>query len=160
MTSAPGPVLRFLSRLFGVEADEAPAVMAGVLMFFLLFAGYFMLRPVRETMGIAGGVDNLQWLFTGTFIATLAAIPLFGWVAGARGAAAHPALDLRLLRAEPAGFRGGHRGAAGQSPGSRAGSTSGCRCSACSACRWPGAYWPICFRCCRPNDCSAWSPRA
>lgn len=80
MTS-PGPVVRFLSRLFGVEPDEAPAVLAGVLMFFLLFAGYFMLRPVRETMGIAGGVDNLQWLFTGTFIATLAAIPLFGWIA-------------------------------------------------------------------------------
>ncbi len=50
-------------------------------MFLLLFAGYFMLRPVRETMGIAGGVDNLQWLFTGTFIATLVAIPLFGLVA-------------------------------------------------------------------------------
>ncbi len=78
---APGPFVRFLSRLFGVEPDEAPAVLAGLLMFFLLFAGYFMLRPVRETMGIAGGVDNLQWLFTGTFVATLAAIPLFGWIA-------------------------------------------------------------------------------
>lgn len=33
-------------------------------------------------MGIAGGVRNLQWLFTGTFIATLAAMPLFGWIAG------------------------------------------------------------------------------
>jgi AAA family ATP:ADP antiporter len=40
-----------------------------------------MLRPVRETMGVAGGVDNLQWLFTGTFIATLACLPLFGWLA-------------------------------------------------------------------------------
>ncbi len=79
--SAPRPTIRFLSRLFGVEPDEAPAVAAGVLMFFLLFAGYFMLRPVRETMGIAGGVDKLQWLFTGTFVATLAAIPLFGWIA-------------------------------------------------------------------------------
>jgi AAA family ATP:ADP antiporter len=79
--ATPGPVIRGLSRLFGVEPDETPAVAAGVLMFFLLFAGYFMLRPVRETLGIAGGVDNLQWLFTGTFVATLAAIPLFGWIA-------------------------------------------------------------------------------
>lgn len=79
--SAPGPVARFLSRLFGVEPDETPAVAAGLMMFFLLFAGYFMLRPVRETLGIAGGVDNLQWLFTSTFVATLAAIPLFGWIA-------------------------------------------------------------------------------
>jgi AAA family ATP:ADP antiporter len=54
---------------------------AGFAMFFLLFAGYFLLRPVRETMGIAGGVENLQWLFTGTFVATLVALPLFGWIA-------------------------------------------------------------------------------
>ena len=56
-------------------------MIAGLLMFFLLLAGYFMLRPVRETMGVAGGVDNLQWLFTGTFVATLAALPAFGWLA-------------------------------------------------------------------------------
>jgi len=70
-----------LSRLLGVEPEETPAVAAGMAMFFLLFTGYFMLRPVRETMGIAGGVNNLQWLFTGTFVATLAAIPLFGAIA-------------------------------------------------------------------------------
>ena len=72
---------RWLIRLFNVEQDEAAPVVAGFVLFFLLFAGYFMLRPVRETMGITGGVDNLQWLFTGTFVATLAAMPLFGWVA-------------------------------------------------------------------------------
>lgn len=75
-------IARWLTRAFDVEEDEAGAVIAGFAMFFLLFAGYFMLRPVRETMGIAGGVDNLQWLFTGTFVATLAAMPLFGWIAG------------------------------------------------------------------------------
>lgn len=79
--TTPGPTTRFLSRLFGVEPDEVAAAASGVLMFVLLFTGYFMLRPVRETMGIAGGVDNLQWLFTGTFVATLAAVPLFGWIA-------------------------------------------------------------------------------
>ena len=72
----------WLTRLFGVERDEAGAVVAGFAMFFLLFASYFMLRPVRETMGLVGGVENLQWLFTGTFLATLAAMPLFGWIAG------------------------------------------------------------------------------
>lgn len=69
-----------LARVFNVQTHEAPAVGAGLLMFFLLFAGYFMLRPVRETLGIAGGVDNLQWLFTGTFLATLIAMPVFGWL--------------------------------------------------------------------------------
>ena len=77
----PSAPARLASRLFGVGRDEAMPVLAGALLFFLLFTGYFMLRPVRETMGIAGGVDNLQWLFTATFVATLAAMPLFGWVA-------------------------------------------------------------------------------
>ena len=81
-TEATGTLRRWVCRVFDVEPDEAGAVLAGFAMFFLLFAGYFMLRPVRETMGIAGGVDNLQWLFTGTFLATLAAMPLFGWIAG------------------------------------------------------------------------------
>ncbi len=77
----PAPHYDWLARLLRVERDEAPAVVAGLLMFFLLFTGYALLRPVRDTMGIAGGVDNLQWLFTGTFVVMLAAIPLFGWVA-------------------------------------------------------------------------------
>jgi len=71
----------WLSRAFGVRPHEAAAVAAGLAMFFLLFTGYFMLRPVRETMGVAGGVDNLQWLFTGTFLATLAVLPVYGWIA-------------------------------------------------------------------------------
>ena len=79
--SSPPPRASFIARLFNVEAREAGAVAAGLVLFFLLFTSYFMLRPVRETMGVAGGVDNLQWLFTGTFIATLGAMPLFGWVA-------------------------------------------------------------------------------
>ena len=81
--SAPHPPhhAAWLSRLFGVRPHEAPAVAAGLAMFFLLFTGYFMLRPVRETMGVAGGVDNLQWLFTGTFVATVAVLPLYGWIA-------------------------------------------------------------------------------
>ncbi|MDQ2149260.1 MFS transporter [Alcaligenaceae bacterium C4P045] len=70
-----------LARLLNVNSDELPAVLAGLVLFFLLFTGYFMLRPVRETMGVAGGVDNLQWLFSATFLATLVVLPLFGWVA-------------------------------------------------------------------------------
>ncbi|WP_420226557.1 NTP/NDP exchange transporter [Pigmentiphaga litoralis] len=51
---------------------------AGFLLFFCLFAGYFMLRPVRETMGITGGVQHLQWLFTATFVVMLVAVPIYG----------------------------------------------------------------------------------
>ncbi len=37
-----------------------------------------MLRPLRDEMGIAGGVRKLQWLFTATFVVMLAAVPVFG----------------------------------------------------------------------------------
>jgi AAA family ATP:ADP antiporter len=70
-----------LARLLGVAPGEAPAVCAGFSMFFLLFTAYFALRPVRETLGVTAGVDRLQWLFTGTFLATLLALPCYGWVA-------------------------------------------------------------------------------
>jgi AAA family ATP:ADP antiporter len=81
LTSSDGAApRRGLARLIAAEPAEVPAVAGGFALFFLLFASYFMLRPVRETFAIAGGVDNLQWLFTATFIATLIVVPLFGWV--------------------------------------------------------------------------------
>ncbi|KRB85220.1 NTP/NDP exchange transporter [Noviherbaspirillum sp. Root189] len=51
-----------------------------VLAFFLLLCSYTMLRPVRDDMAVRFGADRLHWLFTGTFLCTLAVIPLFGAV--------------------------------------------------------------------------------
>ena len=68
-------------RLFTARREELPAVAGGFLLFFLLFASFFMLRPVREAFGSVGGGEDLPWLFTGTFLATLAVVPLYGWVA-------------------------------------------------------------------------------
>jgi AAA family ATP:ADP antiporter len=46
--------------------------------FFMLLAGYYVLRPLRDQMGIAGGVRNLPWLFTATFVTLIVAQPLYG----------------------------------------------------------------------------------
>ncbi|WP_436517764.1 NTP/NDP exchange transporter [Ekhidna sp. To15] len=43
-------------------------------------SSYFILRPVRDEMGIQAGVANMQWLFTGTFVAMLFIIPVFGYL--------------------------------------------------------------------------------
>jgi AAA family ATP:ADP antiporter len=72
---------RWLTRLLGVQQGEAGAVLAGFLMLFFLFTGYAVLRPVRETIGVTSGMENLPWLFTGTFITTLVVMPAFGWIA-------------------------------------------------------------------------------
>lgn len=55
--------------------------MWGFFLFFNLLCGYYILRPVRDEMGIAGGVGQLQWMFTATFVLTLLVVPLFGWAA-------------------------------------------------------------------------------
>lgn len=73
-------VRNYVSRALNIEGHDIAPLALGFLLFFFLFTAYFMLRPVRETMGITGGVKNLQWMFTGTFIATLALMPLFGWL--------------------------------------------------------------------------------
>lgn len=63
-----------------LEPGEGVAVGWAFTYFFLLLAGYYILRPLRDEMGIAGGIDKLPWVFTGTFIAMLAAVPLFGLI--------------------------------------------------------------------------------
>ncbi|MCH4580952.1 MFS transporter [Achromobacter xylosoxidans] len=68
------------AQALGIQPDELPAGACGFAFFFCLFCGYFMLRPIRETLGIQTGVDQLQWLFTATFLAMLAVVPLFGWL--------------------------------------------------------------------------------
>src|SRR5690606_26623298 len=66
-----------LARLINAQPGESRAALAGFGLFFFLFSGYFMLRPIRESMGIQGVVDNLQWLFIVTLFAMLVALPLF-----------------------------------------------------------------------------------
>jgi ATP:ADP antiporter, AAA family len=61
---------------------RAPVAWATVLFSQVMLAN-FVMRAVREEMGVSGGVDGLPWLFTGTFTVTLALVPLFG-IAAAR----------------------------------------------------------------------------
>nr|WP_288455114.1 MFS transporter [uncultured Pseudomonas sp.] len=69
-----------LGRAINAQPSELAAALAGFALFFCLFCGYFMLRPIRESMGIQAGVENLQWLFTATFVVMLLAVPLFAWL--------------------------------------------------------------------------------
>jgi ATP:ADP antiporter, AAA family len=61
-----------------VRPEEVRAMLWSFAYFFCLLAGYYILRPLRDEMGVAGGVRNLQWLFTATFVVMLAAVPLYG----------------------------------------------------------------------------------
>ena len=73
----PRNTARWLARIAYAEPEELRAVLWSFGYFFFLLASYFILRPLRDEMGIAAGRDNLQWLFTATFFVTLVAVPLY-----------------------------------------------------------------------------------
>jgi AAA family ATP:ADP antiporter len=70
-SDSDGPFLRLLRRLIDVTAAELPALGWCWLYIFSLLASYYILRPIRDQMGVAGGVNNLPWLFTGTLVVML-----------------------------------------------------------------------------------------
>jgi AAA family ATP:ADP antiporter len=71
----------FLSRAVNVSRSELPGLLSAAAYFFFLLCSYYILRPVRDEMGVRGGVENMQWLFTATFFAMLVAVPIFAALA-------------------------------------------------------------------------------
>ena len=69
-----------VSRILNIEKDELPRALLSVLYFFCVLCGYYFLRPVREAMGVARGMDELRWLFVGTSLVSLVLVLAFGGV--------------------------------------------------------------------------------
>lgn len=69
-----------IQSLTGAEPDEVLPLCWSFLYFFCLLCGYYILRPVRDEMAIEGGVQNLPWMMTGTFVTLLLVTPLFGYL--------------------------------------------------------------------------------
>lgn len=60
-----------------MRPEEVRATWISCLYFFFILSSYYILRPIRDEIGAANGVDNLPWLFTGTLISMLLVNPLF-----------------------------------------------------------------------------------
>ena len=69
-------------RFVPVDRQELRALLWSFLYFFTLLASYYVLRPVRDEMGVQAGAQNLPWLFSAVFVSMLVLVPLFGWIAG------------------------------------------------------------------------------
>jgi ATP:ADP antiporter, AAA family len=65
-----------LRRAVDVKEDEAGAMLTSFVFFFFLLSGYFVLRPIRDSVAAASGVLQLPWLFAGSLAATLICNPL------------------------------------------------------------------------------------
>ncbi len=74
---AAGGLVSLLRRVVDVREEEAAALLWSCAYFFLVLCAYYILRPIRDEMGLAGGVENLAWLFTGTLVGTLLLHPVY-----------------------------------------------------------------------------------
>lgn len=66
-------------RRLGIEPGERATVVTAFLLFFCVLCGYFMLRPVRETIGTVLGEREVEDLFVATWLVSIGVIPLYGW---------------------------------------------------------------------------------
>lgn len=66
--------------LTGARPEEGRLVLLSALYFFFILSAYYVIRPIREEMAVAGGVENIPWLFTGTLTAMLLVHPIFAAV--------------------------------------------------------------------------------
>jgi AAA family ATP:ADP antiporter len=72
-----GPLHRFLLILVSVKASEVAALGWAWAYFFCVLSSYYVIRPIRDELGVAGGVENLPWLFTGTLFGMMLFNPPF-----------------------------------------------------------------------------------
>ena len=75
--AAPGSASLW-SLATGADRNERPAMLLAFVYFFCLLAAYYLLRPVRDQFSAAVGSTNLWQFWIGTFLVTLALVPLFG----------------------------------------------------------------------------------
>lgn len=74
---AVATVQKLVRRVVDVRPNEWGALWLAFVFNFVILAGYYILRPIREEIGATSGVENLPWMYTGTLIGMLIANALF-----------------------------------------------------------------------------------
>lgn len=68
---------RTIRRAINIRQGEGKSLALSASYYYLLLCAYYIIRPIRDDMGAAGGVDNLAWLFTGTLAGMLLVHPIY-----------------------------------------------------------------------------------
>jgi len=69
-----------LQDLFNLRHGELGPMLIAALFFFCVLTALMLLRPARDALGMARGIESIRWLFIGTAVVTLAVNPVFGWL--------------------------------------------------------------------------------
>ena len=65
------------SKIVDVKPNELRALLLGFLFHFLILTGYYILRPIRDSIAAGNRLETLPWMFTATLVAMLIANALF-----------------------------------------------------------------------------------
>ncbi len=71
---------QWLAKISKAEPHEFSAALWSFAYFFCILAAYYVIRPIREEMGIQVGQQGLSELFTAVFVSLLLVVPVFGWL--------------------------------------------------------------------------------
>jgi ATP:ADP antiporter, AAA family len=66
-----------LRKAVDVRPNEVSALLLACVFNFVILGSYYVVRPIRDDIAAAGGVENLSWMFTGTLVAMLLANAAF-----------------------------------------------------------------------------------
>jgi AAA family ATP:ADP antiporter len=98
------PARGALARLIDIRPGEGPALAWSWAYIFSILAAYYVLRPIRDQMGIAGGIENLPWLFTATLVGMLTLNLPFAWLVKRMPRARFVPLTYRFFALNILGF--------------------------------------------------------
>jgi len=102
----PGMGLRrLLLRVLDLRRGEGRALVLSFICFLALMSTNYVLRPIRDALGVESGPENYALLFTGTFTATLILYPMLGALAARTTRTRFAVAVLATIAASLIGFR-------------------------------------------------------
>lgn len=72
--------IHWSTRLTGAQPHELKAAAFAFIYFFCILASYYVVRPIRDEMGVQIGKDGIATVFTIVWATMLAVAPVFGWL--------------------------------------------------------------------------------
>jgi len=72
-----GRFANLLDRTLNIRPDELRPVAWAWVYILAVMCAYYILRPIRDDMGVESGIENLPWLFTATLVGMMLVNPAF-----------------------------------------------------------------------------------
>src|SRR5216110_1248677 len=71
---------KIFSKIVDVKPDEIRALWLGFFFHFLILTGYYIMRPIRDSIAAGNRIETLPWMFTATLVAMVIANALFAYI--------------------------------------------------------------------------------